>query len=314
MSTPRIGKESVIIKVAGPKGEHFEMGWEILTPAKAGMYLTNQGRQRDLSDVLVSRYAASIQSGKWDDVVGDPLIFDTKGRMQSGQHRCKGVVLAQRPIIVFVIRGVRDDAYYNIDGGKARTLEDTLHIEGENYAKQLSVVLRALYQFSIGQHGSTAPVSLDNRTAYQFLKKHPGLQVTIQRTNARISTMPVRLASQAALAYLTYIVEHISLEKARSFMRIIFSEALPKPDTGCPASLMVLKLQESRNATQRHLRLTAKERLANLVKAWNLFVVDRRVPNVRSISWRIDEDWPEFRDDEGQIVLYKDITFNAKDN
>ena len=97
----------------------------------------NKGN-RPMSLGLAKLYANEMLRGKWR-LNGEPLVFDTAGHMVSGQHRCKGLVLAcealdkgedwpeaQTEITVVIVRGTDPDTADTVDTGKTRSHGDVL--------------------------------------------------------------------------------------------------------------------------------------------------------------------------------------------
>jgi hypothetical protein len=113
---------------------------EIITPKTALEYLKNNLnddgiRNRKIDSHAVERYVKDIEAGRF--LVGETIKFDTKGNMIDGQSRCTAIYKANIPILCFVMRGLHPDTFAVIDGGKKRTIKDTLTTLKSADGKQL---------------------------------------------------------------------------------------------------------------------------------------------------------------------------------
>ena len=97
----------------------------------------NKGN-RPMSKGVAKLYANEKLRGKWR-VNGEPLIFDNRGHLVSGQHRLMALILAcealdrgedwpeaQTEIDVVIVRGVEPETADTVDTGKTRSHGDVL--------------------------------------------------------------------------------------------------------------------------------------------------------------------------------------------
>ena len=97
-----------------------------LTPNLAKQLLSNvyEG-QRKLSNTDAEKMARDIKSGRWNNDMfwNEPLAINPDGALMNGQHRCKAVIIAQKPIKVDIRYNVPTDNFKDMDGGKSRTAQ-----------------------------------------------------------------------------------------------------------------------------------------------------------------------------------------------
>lgn len=94
-----------------------------LTPHLAGKLLaSNYENQRTLGVNKAEAMARDIRGGRWNNKIAwaDPLMLTPGGKLMNGQHRCKAVILADKPITVDVRYNVPEEYFTNIDNGRSR--------------------------------------------------------------------------------------------------------------------------------------------------------------------------------------------------
>lgn len=132
---------------------------EQITPDYAAKILkSNNPRNRNLSDIRATRYAADMARGHWA-VNGEAIIFDEDGNLINGQHRMAGVVKAGVPVQFLVVRGV-PRFYQNgaqiltqdtIDRGYVRGVGQQLQMaHGIKNGNNIATAARGIAQFLTG--------------------------------------------------------------------------------------------------------------------------------------------------------------------
>lgn len=96
----------------------------LLTPEIAKGFLSSiDDKQRKISAAHAAKLANDITDGRWSDaysLVDVPLMLSRDGKLMNGQHRCKAVVIANKPIHVKVVYGVDDEMFEYMDNAKSR--------------------------------------------------------------------------------------------------------------------------------------------------------------------------------------------------
>lgn len=100
-------------------GKTYEIteGVELITPGKAKEYLDlNFEKNRRKSAESISAYGRDMTARTWV-FTGDPIKFDTNGRLVDGQHRLEAIIASGVPKQINVVRGLIPDAVMCIDKG-----------------------------------------------------------------------------------------------------------------------------------------------------------------------------------------------------
>lgn len=275
--TVQNAQKVVALKPQGAVLEH-------VTPAKAEEYLKSMIGNRPVSETKKWEYAYAIDEGRWL-VNGSTLVFNDKGQMIDGQHRCLACVLADKTFITYVVRGIGNpDAFATIDTGKTRTHADVFGISGWQNNKTASGAALLIYtyqkkQMTIGgiinrmvrknsalalkmkARPNAAPVSREELVT--FAKGIADeLNTAVRFANSSKATRVMPAASVAAMYFL--FRDKARYEADRFFNDLGEGAGLQKSD---PVYVLREKLLVSKGAAKAKLnRWTI---IAFTIKAWN---------------------------------------------
>lgn len=140
---------------------------EIITPAKANVWLNRNTSNRKLRDGVVEKYTADMLAGKWTECIV-PIVFYENGDIADGQHRLWAIVESDTTQRFFVLQGLSREAGLNIDTGLGRTLVDNARISGINtdITNEMTAAARAL------ESGNRTSKALSNSSLLALVEKH----------------------------------------------------------------------------------------------------------------------------------------------
>lgn len=148
-----------------------------ITPAMAEKWLAaTTFRNRDVSMVVINRYASDMAAGKWA-LNGESIVLDDNGNVIDGQHRLRAIIKAGVPIKSLVVRGADHSVFPTFDIGAKRGGKDVLSIAGYANARSLAAILKNIVAldssgFSNGPRGGGSLVK--HRLDYlQLANNHP---------------------------------------------------------------------------------------------------------------------------------------------
>jgi hypothetical protein len=113
-----------------------------ITPNMAKSMLGNNTANRNLSDRAATKYANIMRNGDWS-VTHQGIAFYEDGTLADGQHRLFGVVRADVPVKMLVVKGLKKEQAIHIDGHRPRSILDGIKIGGLNdwvQAKHIAMV------------------------------------------------------------------------------------------------------------------------------------------------------------------------------
>jgi len=174
---------------------------ETITPAEAAAYLDLLIRpNRLLNPYIVQSYARDMTSGHWY-LTGDPIRFDTEGRLIDGQHRLKAAVLANVPFESYVIRDLPTSVITVLDSGRKRTAGDLLAFRGHPNGHLLSATCK--WMLTMKAMAQTNGKSIMPRTVMKpsyaeivdIVEQHPELAHSCQVVMGAMGIRPSVLAA-----------------------------------------------------------------------------------------------------------------------
>jgi len=116
-----------------------------LTPAIANVLLVRNQNNRKVSAVAVAKYARDINNGAWS-LNGQTVVVSRDGDLNDGQHRCLGVIEANRAVPVVFVFGTERDSRFTLDQGKNRMAGDYLGMLGHVDSLGLAAVASSIWQ------------------------------------------------------------------------------------------------------------------------------------------------------------------------
>ncbi len=260
-----------------------------VTPAIAQEWLNTMVSNRTLKEDKVFQYARDMDEGRWF-LSGQPIKFDTAGRLMDGQHRLVAITLANCPVELEIVRDINPAAMMSIDEGTPRSFNDILRIGGTDYAQLLGPTLSWSWKlwsgnlWSVSRRASRAELIELHKTLGPALKQillaNPGL--TAPRSSLkRKDYMPPTL--RAALLHAFQKADPIKAEQ--------FSEALDNwmklPEDHPVAVLQLRLLSEATKGASRKQKMSSTERAAAVIRAWNMFYKGRTARRIQPKS-RLD--------------------------
>lgn len=108
-------------------------GWHTITPQMAEDLLRRNAKNRKVVHAQVLYYAGQMQRTDWVKT-GQPLIFDTDGNLDDGQHRLWAGYLSNTAFPTYVVADVEPvpNLFAYIDNGRVRSIADALMTSGRN--------------------------------------------------------------------------------------------------------------------------------------------------------------------------------------
>lgn len=246
---------------------------ETISPKLAESYLLCSAPNRPVRNGIVERYAREISLGHWQ-LDGQAIKFDTNDQLIDGQHRLKACAEAKTSFQTLVLRGLEPKAFNTLDQGAARRATDYLALRGEDAPSLLERGAALIWK-----HKNVAIYS-GGRASYptigeifQIVDDNPDLRDTIKFL--RLLGSPLRKDLAVGLHY---IFSQANASKADEFFEHLSDGAnLVKT-----SPILLLRKRLSINYTSKR-KLSRKEILALSIKAWNAFLQDAAV---HELKWR----------------------------
>lgn len=257
---------------------------ETITPQTARAYLIQtQVENRKLRPNVIDAYAADMIAGKWE-VNGEAIIFDWFGDLREGQHRLRASESYDVPFKTWVVRGVDPDSFLTMDTGLPRRSSD--YLGNSKNAIHLSALLKIIYLWEADRlaevHVGVKKIGFTPQVQAETLAKHPHTEFVLpdaQKHYTLFKPLP-----KSFWGFLGYALPRSGVGQgvAESF--------ITKFSTGTNLSakspILLLRKRLSDNYASQ-AKLPSTHLLALTLKAWQMYVRNRKVDNIR---WAPDRE------------------------
>lgn len=250
-------------------------GWYEIPPADAQWLLDHGSKNRPLREHKAQRIAAEIQAGTWRPN-GESIIFDEKGRLLDGQHRLRGCVLSNRPIIAYCVFDVPAKYFPSFDQGMARGGNDLAALMGFANANSIAAVARLAIQYTDGTITKTGQQAFSTEKLRLYMDRNEERLKAAVETANHFQKGIVRLLPFSHAAWIYYMTAPASNGKASDFIeRLATGAGLHKGD-----ALLLFRSRMQDLIGEKH-KLTKSDRLALLIKTWNSFASGRQLGTLK---------------------------------
>jgi hypothetical protein len=258
----------------------LELTVEYITPDMARDWLEHNTHNRRMSDRLVMVYAQAMKEGEWK-LNGEPIIFDKKGRLQSGQHRLQAVVESDTPIWSVVVRGAEAEAIYSLDSGRRRRMTDVLTLRGEKDVANLGSAVTWWWRYTVGAMDRLGE-SATTTHLLKVLDETPSIRESLTQGRRLHQSLGFSTGLMTAL-YMAFVDR--DQDDADFFVEQLATQV--NLDLTDPAYALVRWARNASRETRTPSQVTVA---AVTVKAWNAFR-EHRV--IRSLTFKGNEEFPE---------------------
>jgi hypothetical protein len=143
-----------------PEMRHAPGTWRRVhvSPAIARDYLSRSRGNRTLRRSMVDAIRRDIRAGMWTPGLGEPIMFDDKGRLANGHHRLTAISEEDRDVWVFVASGCPDWFLEKVDSGTQRSTLDVLQmVDQDQDAKHFRPIVSILWYIAMGSRKGVSP-------------------------------------------------------------------------------------------------------------------------------------------------------------
>lgn len=253
-----------------------EIRKETITPELAKIYLEkNIGNRKPIAR-SINKYARDMVACKWTET-GDTIKFDMTGTLIDGQNRLFAVILANKSCKFFVARGLSPEAKMSTDIGAPRTVNHILEFMGEKNVAALAATARLCLAHSRGVLGNTtAHSTFSVREIADFVEEDSLVRACVQAT-AGMSNLR-NTFNPSSLSFVMYATYRISPELSAQFFDLL---DVPPQDKLHPCYVVNQSIHTLRRNTRRGSSISSMLILALLIKAWNAFILDKKVSHFK---------------------------------
>jgi len=273
-------KEAIVVK--SPNVTHAVVK---ITPDHAMKLLEGNTHNRPIRDGHVAKLARAMTEGRWR-LNGTTIVVSKTGKVLDGQHRLWACVEAGVPFQTVLITGVEDDAFTTLGDQLARIGSDLFAYYGVRNHKVVAPAVTLMYFYdnhNLAQMESAKKQPSQDELYSLFRTSHPALEDIAGECNAYR-----HLLSPSIVAFFKYVFGQVDPEKAATFFDQLLYGVGSKGDK-LPVYQLRRRLELDRTSKAK---LPRQEKLALIIKAWNLHLVGASCSALRHAS---KEEFPDIR-------------------
>lgn len=241
------------------------------SPEQAAEWLTRNPRNRTVSQATVNQYADDMLEGRWA-FTGQPIIFNSAGNLDDGQHRLSAQVKAGVTIDWLVVGGVNHAAQDYMDIGRPRTVAGQLQIAGHTFGHAVAAAARLELMY----RGNPNPSKPQTRAFAEANYRALATAGFAGRSTAQV----IRGSSAAySVAYL-----HIA-EIAPDLVEEFFDMLRTGANLPSTSPLLVARNAIAKEGSARKNNDSARIRFVDyLHKTWNLWISGKSLKSFKAPS------------------------------
>lgn len=183
---------------------------ERVTPERAAKYLEDNEGNRPIRQLWVDSLAKMIERGEWH-ATHQGIAFSKKGRLLDGQHRLLAIVQAGKGADILVTRGLSEDVFRHIDGGRVRLMSDRVKLTQDVQENRVCVALVRGY-LDYGRSKEPGDMSVD-AIEKEFIAMSDAYYEV-----ARAFRTPISRVTRADVGAALVVYLHSSRGKGREFL------------------------------------------------------------------------------------------------
>tara|TARA_R110000782_G_scaffold247094_1_gene333797 strand:+ start:372 stop:1163 length:792 start_codon:yes stop_codon:yes gene_type:complete len=257
----------------------------IITPSAAEEILGRNPNNRKITKSHVAFLADQMRSGQWQ-FDGQPIRFDSFGRLLDGQHRLTAIVESGRSIELLVVSGIDEKAFQVMDTGKRRSGSDSLSAMGIQYPNEIAAAAKMVMRLKKNEFDQ-ARLKSTNTDIINWYEENKEIDVIVKQADS-LKKQFSGVMTTSLIATLIYLFNEKSVIHSELFMNQLCNGLAM--DNKNPIHVLRKKLIEDRISKSS---LPLKEKLALIFKAWNFYRLNK---TCKVIRWNKEtENFPVIR-------------------
>lgn len=245
-----------------------------VTPALAEKWLGLNLNNRSPRPSLVDKYARDMENGAWM-MTGEPVKFDTDGRLIDGQHRLFAIVQSKCTVPLLVLTNVAPEAQLVMDTGAGRTASDALAFSGHHYTALTAAAARLAINYDAGNMADargSALRAVSHSEIVAYVEANPLLVEMSHQTSKSWRRIP---CPGSVIVFTSYQCWQIDPEATLAFFDDLADYRADGP--GDPRYALLRRFQ---TAIETRERMSQTQRADAIFRAWNAHRLGRRLTKI----------------------------------
>lgn len=274
------------------KDHGITMACELIKPEVAKDWLENLNKgtgklvNRKFLQRSVDFLFNQMKENNWE-ITADPIKFGKSGNLLDGQHTLMAIVKLNKPVPVFVARGVEDKVFSVLDTGKSRSAGDVLSMKGYKYASNLAGAVRSILLYEQGYYADPSKAGRISKATNAAVLKFVEKNEEIHEIMAYVFTVydRFRFMNLSAMTMLYWELSKKNQAKCDHF----FEKFATGIDLNKNDAIRMLREKFIKDSTNKS-KLSTRDKTALFIMAWNSFLKNKPV---EQLSFNKNYDFPK---------------------
>lgn len=255
-------------------------GWHVVTPQMAEQFLILNDQNRKLRVQEVLKIARQMLAGNWKKT-GQTIVFNDKGRLNEGQHRCWACYLCGAPFETFIVTNASSEpnifAYY--DRGAPRGLKDVLETaHHDGFAAVVAGVVNLVHHHFTAGDTKTSVSKILPEELLEYVEANPEIEEVVQDQLMNYKAATDFFGKHLAV-YIAWLIFQQWGDGYQDFMDDFGSQTAPS-DT--PIGMLHEKLADFRRArAEHHKPIPRTHVIAFTILAFNAWKTGAKLKTLR---------------------------------
>lgn len=252
-----------------------------ISPEVATEMLKKNYNNRKITKGNVNFLSKQMKEGKWL-FDGQPIRFDTFGRLLDGQHRLSAVIKSCTTQKFLIVSGLNDNTFQVMDTGKNRSSSDALSVMGVSYSSSVSACARLVIKHNQGSHSKTGGEGrIPNADVVEWFNINKDIE-SKAITCRLLSKDFMSVLPSSYLMYLSFVFDERSVTDSEKFLSQVCYGT--NTDIKSPANVLRRCLISDKLSKTS---MSPRNKKALIFKAWNSFRLDK---NISFLRWNSDKE------------------------
>jgi len=250
-----------------------------VTPKMAEDWLKAAGKNRNMKPSRVALYSQMVKRDEWYATC-QGIGFDTRGRLIDGQHRLTAIIVADKPALLLVVRGLDPASQMVLDQPAVRQAYEQIKIARGIDVTPRHIAIAKVMMTSVRDSDAQRVARSDTLILERYyMEWHEGINYVchafdnVGHTIPRVTIAPVQ--GPLARAYYTHQKEHEMIDE---FAEILVSGFTSREQASAAIALRNWLIGSSKSARRFVSRMETYKKTELALKAFYEKQTMRKVP------------------------------------
>ncbi len=243
-----------------------------VNPDTAARWLGANGRNRNMRNATVAKYARDMTAGNWQ-FTGEAIKFDINGNLLDGQHRLMAIMQSGTTLPMLIVNGLPPESQDVMDSGDKRTAGDALRLNDVKNYILVAAIARLAIQLETGADVRSGVTHAEIKA---WVDDNDDVHNVASAVSSAKAFIPI---SPAPLGYSWLILSRANPQRCGAFF-----DALANNSTSGKGDPRNTLLRRFASARQNKEHLPRDTQVNFILRAWNAWAAGEELHILKAKS------------------------------